>query len=99
MEVTLEPHIGVGCGSKKPVKLNQYRVRVDGQHAGFVGWDSGAPVLLTSKFTPMELTEIENQVAFIKRDLNVGKASCAPDIPPELQANNEDIEALEDDLE
>lgn len=98
MDVTIEPHIGHSITTGKEVRLNQYRIRVDGKHAGFVGFASGAPVLLHTRFSPIEITDIENQVAFLKKDLNAGKATCAPEVPPAMltQKNDQDIDDLED---
>lgn len=63
VKVAIEPFIGSCAATRKPVRFSQYRVRVDGLHAGLVGFHEGAKVLLSVNFSPLEIKEIEQKVA------------------------------------
>ena len=94
MVVTLEEFVGLSCGNGRPVKFDQYRIRVDGVTAGYIGYQKGAKPMLIKKFGPIEITEIENQVAnLMKRD--PVPATQAPNVPPEL-LKTQDEEDLDD---
>ena len=84
MEVTIEPHIGESLrrnpdGSRKQVRLNQYVVRVDGVQAGYLGFELGSKFLAITQFSPIELKEIESQLANL-----VGQSEVASVMPPEV---------------
>ena len=83
MNVELKEHIGKSMASNREVKNKQYRILVDGKHAGYVAFHDGAPICLTRRFGPIEKKEIESQVA----TLLPGKrkpTGMAPEVPEEL---------------
>jgi len=71
------------------VKPRIYDVLVDGVDSGVVHWDKGSTVCMHRRFSPLELVDIENQVAFIKGDLNV-KAIQPAELPQEKADLNDD---------
>lgn len=101
LKVTVEPFIGNSVlknpdGSNKPVRFDQYRVRVDGMHAGFIGFAPGSKLMLTLRFSPIEIDEIEKQVAGLVGSENQ-QSVTVPDVPAELL--NPDSEDWDDDDE
>ena len=80
MQVTIETHTGKGIGSGKLVTFNQYRIRVDGKHAGYIGCKPGSNVCLTRRFSPMDRKEIEKQVAVLLERESV-KSTQPPEVP------------------
>lgn len=97
MKVELEAHRGRALGSSAETTLEQYRIRVDGVTAGYVGFLDRSPICLVKRFTPIEVEEIEKQIAVLKSQ-PVVKAAQPPEVPPELmQSESEGIDA--DDLD
>lgn len=94
MKVSIEPHIA-HLSSGKEVRFNQYRIRVDGQHVGFVGFAENAKILLSVRFGPVELEEIKGEVSrLVKSEREIKQAAQ----PPEgfHDANNEELDDLDD---
>lgn len=106
MEVTVEPFIGKSMrtnpdGSERLVRFDQYRVRVDGMHAGYIGTQKGAKLMLTTKFTPMEADEISEKVAEIIKQEKTAP-NIVPDVPAELlnpSSESEDLDDIYDDFD
>ena len=92
MKVTVEPFISRVRGGRE-VRHKQYRIRVDGQHAGVKGFAPEAPVLLHIRYSPLELKEIEKQVAKLL-ELDSTVAKVPPEIPEHLKRDNQE----EDDV-
>lgn len=79
MKVAIEPHIA-HLASGKEVRFNQYRIRVDGQHVGFVGFAENAKILLSVRFGPAELTEIKDEVSrLVKSNRQIKQAAQPPE--------------------
>lgn len=70
-------------GSRPMIKMNRWRVYVDGLHAGFIGFAEGSKLLLTRSFSELERIEIQQKVMeLIGRD--AVDSSSVPDVPAEL---------------
>jgi len=87
MKVTIEQHVGKSLASGAAVELPQFRVRVDGVHAGFVPWGGGI-VSLTRRFSPIARKEIEEQVSLLV-DQKV-KSKQGPEVPEGFYESQED---------
>ena len=99
MKVTLEPHIAKSLIVKdKEVRAPQYRVRVDGRCVGFMPFKEGAKLLLTERFGPIELEEIEQQVAALMKNEDL-QSAMAPDVPEEVRNVSEEDKLEDDDFE
>ena len=97
MDVKLEPFVGKSVASGREVRFDQYRIRVDGKHAGLIGTHEGARALMSTRFTPLEMKEIESQIEGILESGEIVSRQ-APDVPDEvLNAKPEDD--LVDDLD
>lgn len=84
---------------KREVRPRQYRVRVDGMQAGFIGWDPGSKLMLHRRYSPIEVKEIEDKVKqqlFLENEV---QSEMPPDVPPELMKRPDDEELPVDDLE
>lgn len=89
MKVTIEPHTGKSVTSGETVKFAQYRVRVDGKHAGFIGFAKGSKVLLHGTWTPNEQAQIEMEVSQLVGLDHCGGVQTSPTIPKRLQKSRE----------
>lgn len=96
MDVTIEPFIGLSNANRQPVRFEQYRIRVDGLTAGYVGYQPNAKICLITRFSPIEVEEIEKKVEELTKNEVSGTAQ-APKIPPELQKNQTNAEEIIDD--
>jgi hypothetical protein len=65
------------------VKLNKWRVFVDGKHAGFIGFANDSKLLLGPGFSKDEASEIEQQVMLLL-DRDEVETAQAPDVPSDL---------------
>lgn len=70
-------------GSRPMVKLNKWRVFVDGRHAGFIGFADDSKLLLGPGFSEEEASEIEQQVMLLL-DRDEVETAQAPDVPSDL---------------
>ena len=91
MDVTIEPFISASVATGKEVRFEQYRIRVNGQHAGYMGTKPGSKILLTTRFTPMEVSQIELEVAKAVGIVESG--------PPELLKPQREDEVDADDFD
>ena len=83
MIVELKQHKGQSVGrSGRTIIVPQYRIYVDGQAVGYIGWKPGSIIKLTRRYGPIELKEISKQVAAL---LECDEPATA--IPPELPQN------------
>lgn len=98
MDVTIEPFIGKSVATGQPVRYEQYRIRVDGKHAGYVGFAPNSPVLLTNRFGPVELKEIESKVAELLERDDVS-TNQVPEVSEEMLRKPEEMEAIDDDFD
>ena len=101
MKITIEPFTGTSMmrnadGTDRKVKFDQYRVRVDGNHAGYLGFSVGSKLMLTEKFSPIQVAEIEKSVAQLVGNENQ-ETEVVPDVPAELLEENNPSEEWEDD--
>lgn len=79
----------------KPVDGGQYQIRVDGGLAGFIGYQKGAKPLLHTRWSPMELEEIETAVREQLAEQEVGKivqVPLKPQTPPKKTENYGDFD-------
>ena len=70
-------------GSRPMVKLNKWRVFVDGKHAGYIGFAEGSKLLLGGGFSKEEAEEIELQVLELL-DRDEVTTVQAPELPVDL---------------
>lgn len=97
MKVELRDHIGQCVKSKREIKIQQWRVFVDGRAVGYLPWRDGSKLLLTARFSPLETKEIEqhvNELVKTVREKDVQSVS-APEVPPEIM----DPELMEEGFE
>ena len=79
----------------RPVDGGQYQIRVDDYLAGFIGYQQGARPVLHSRWSPMELAEIE---AAVKEQLpsqdvgNIVQAPLKPQPPEKTTENHGDFD-------
>ena len=86
MEVTIEPMVMQSLADpRREVRPRLYRIRCDGVMAGYVHHDNGSGISLIRRYSPIEVTEIENQVSMLKNDLSELPATAMPaDVPAEF---------------
>lgn len=67
-KIELRDYIATHGITRKPVRVRQYRVFLDGQPVGFIPWDN-PKLLLTQPVGPVERMEIEAEaIRVLKRD-------------------------------
>lgn len=62
MQVTFEPHVGKHFHTGEKVEHDQYYVRIDGVHVGYVGKKKGRPVNFIKQMTSAELVAVKDAV-------------------------------------
>ena len=98
MEVALEEHTGKSFATGRVVRFEQYRIRVDGEHAGFIGYAPGSKILLQPGYSPRQQAEIELQISKILGLTATSGVAVAPEIPMSIKQNQlEEIDV--DDLD
>ena len=64
LEVAVETFVATAAADpSREVRPKLWRVRVNGMHAGFVGWKPGSKLLMHLRFSPEEMRHIESEVA------------------------------------
>ena len=100
MKVTIEPFIGRSvrspAGETIEVRFAQYRVRSDGMTIGYIGTQQRARLQLITRFTPLEIRDIEDQVAELVGH-HSGPAAVVPAVPDDVDEENQGI--LDDDID
>lgn len=102
MKVTFEPHVGYHVHSGDKVEHNQYRVRIDGKHVGYVGKHQDAPVGFVRQMTSDEVVAVQ---AAVQRDLGWQPKTSQPVEIPEsvrrqlLEQQGYDVPDEDDDDE
>ena len=93
MRVELKPHIARDVKTKQEVIVPQYMVMIDGKLSGYMSFQPGSKVMLLGhRYGPMELKEINKQIAGMLEVPEV-QSVTAPDIDelpePELTASDD----------
>lgn len=104
--VELHPHVGKSVLSPKdnPIwqRFEQYVIVVETDYgrdwAGYIGTHSGAKAMLIKKYTPLEVKEIERQIAAILESGNIESVS-RPDVPADFHLQDDEPEEVIDDDE
>ena len=96
MQVTAEPFIGTGVMSKQPVRFDQYMIRVDGLVAGYLGTKPGSKLCLITRFTPLEVAEIEKQLQGLPEQGEIN-STMVPE--PSEQVEEQDETEIHDDFD
>jgi hypothetical protein len=78
VDVQVKPFKPLDVISKRPVDGGQYQIVVDGKRVGFIGYHAGASPLLHSRYSPLELQEIEEKVRTQLSPQVVGKVGQPP---------------------
>ena len=101
MVVTIEPLVGRSLiDPNREVRTKLYRIRVDGKHAGTVPHAPGSGICLSTRFSPLEITEIENQVAILKGDLSELPPTAQPGVvPPSFYDRRQQRDTHDDDFD
>jgi hypothetical protein len=64
--------------SKRPVDGGQYEIVVDGKRVGFIGYHNGASPLMHTRYSPLELQEIESKVRIQLMPQTIGNIGQPP---------------------